>query len=147
MNLGKNVYKIKDNLYIKGNKVISYETIVAEIKGNELIENGRYTRTTSKHIHLISRILDLNIVPSKVKMKDSFYKHDYGVKCNSNFKTVIGAKASRVIFEKIKEGCSYEIAVAMSKSSIPKKDWEALDKKGISEDLIKGGSALGRILF
>jgi hypothetical protein len=42
--------KLRDNLFRRGNEIISYDTIVAHIEDDKLIEHGRYSRTTSKHI-------------------------------------------------------------------------------------------------
>ena len=67
--------KIKDNLYLVGNKVMSYETFVAEIRDGKLFENGKYSKTTSRHIKHIAEIFELTIVPSSEK--PSFNKLPY----------------------------------------------------------------------
>jgi hypothetical protein len=74
---------IKTNLFIvhndNGQKFIqSYETIVAEIIGNEIICYGKYSNTTTRHIKHIAQIMDKTIVESD--QKPYFKKFEYGVK-------------------------------------------------------------------
>jgi hypothetical protein len=51
--------RYKKNLRIKGNKVISYTTHVATIKGGYLLVHGYWSRTTSKHINHVASELGL----------------------------------------------------------------------------------------
>lgn len=139
-----NTYKIKENLFLKGDKVISYDTHVATVKGKQLIEKGKYSRTTGKHVALVARLLGLELVNSKASMKHTFDKYEYGVKCTVG-QYYISWKTTRKIFEMLKEGKSYDLTLAILKNSIPKKDWELLDGiEDINENLIKGASALNR---
>lgn len=75
-----NKYKVKNNLFVIGDKVISYETHVATIKGDKLIEGGKWSHTTSKHVRLVGRLLGLQVVDSK-KQK-CFYELPFGAKCS-----------------------------------------------------------------
>ena len=68
--------KLGPNLFRDGNNIISYETVVAQIKGNQLIELGKYSRTTSKHIHKVAALYGLDIVPAK--KKQPFYQFEMG---------------------------------------------------------------------
>jgi hypothetical protein len=70
--------KIKDNLFIEGENVISYETVVAKIDGKHLVELGKFSSTTSKHIKKVAELYDLTIVPSFDRPK--FEKLSYGTK-------------------------------------------------------------------
>jgi|TARA_R100000005_G_C4920701_1_gene154117 hypothetical protein len=54
--------KYKQNLTIKGNKVISYVTHVATIKGNELYQLGWWSVTTQKHINYVAKELNLTLI-------------------------------------------------------------------------------------
>jgi len=54
--------KYKQNLKIEGNKVISYITHVATIKGNELHQLGWWSVTTQKHINYVARELNLTLI-------------------------------------------------------------------------------------
>jgi len=57
-----NLSKYKQNLKIEGNKVISYVTHVATIKGNELHQLGWWSMTTQKHINYVARELNLKLI-------------------------------------------------------------------------------------
>jgi len=57
-----NLPKYKQNLRIEGNKVISYVTHVATIKGNELHQLGYWSKTTQKHINYVANELNLTLI-------------------------------------------------------------------------------------
>jgi len=57
-----NLTKYKQNLRIEGNKVISYVTHVATIKGNELHQLGYWSKTTQKHINYVANELNLTLI-------------------------------------------------------------------------------------
>ena len=70
--------KIGNNLFLQGNKVISYETHVADIEGESVQARGKYSSTTSKQMHRLASLLRLKLhVPNK---KQDFYRHEYGAK-------------------------------------------------------------------
>jgi hypothetical protein len=54
--------KYKENLKIEGDKVISYVTHVATIKGDELHQLGYWSMTTQKHINYVAKELNLNLI-------------------------------------------------------------------------------------
>jgi len=54
--------KYKQNLKIKGDKVISYVTHVATIKDDELHQLGYWGMTTQKHINYVAKELNLNLI-------------------------------------------------------------------------------------
>ena len=54
--------KYKQNLRIDGNNVLSYNTIVAKIEGNELYQLGDWIMTTQKHINYVADELDLILI-------------------------------------------------------------------------------------
>ena len=62
----------------------------------------------------------------------------------SCFGNPVSKKALNIIFDKMKSVASYPVALASSKNEIPKRDWDLLDKTGLSPDLEKGASTLGR---
>ena len=130
--------KVGDNLHISGNQVISYDTVVAEISGNSLIELGKYSRTTTKHIHKITDLFGLNLIRSN-KRRDDFHWYEYGVK--TKFDSALGVKATEQIAEIVREGASIENAIYLvDLTKIRKKDREELEyllsKKGISDEKI-----------
>lgn len=54
--------KYKQNLRIEGNKVFSYSTHVATIRGGQLIVHGWWSKTTSKHINRVADVYGLTKV-------------------------------------------------------------------------------------
>ncbi len=50
------------NLKQDGNNIISYTTIVAKIEGNDLIELGKWSATTSRHVSYAANELGLNLI-------------------------------------------------------------------------------------
>ena len=54
--------KYKQNLRKDGNKIISYTTHVATIKGNNLHQLGWWSVTTQKHINYAAKELNLNLI-------------------------------------------------------------------------------------
>ena len=54
--------KYKQNLKIEGDKVISYVTHVATIKGTELHQLGYWSMTTQKHINYVAKELNLELI-------------------------------------------------------------------------------------
>lgn len=54
--------KYKQNLRLEGDKVISYTTHVATIKGNELHQLGYWSMTTQKHINYVANELGLQLI-------------------------------------------------------------------------------------
>jgi len=71
------IYQLGENLFIKGDKVISYETHVASIKDNIIYEFGKFSRTTSKHISRVANILKLPV--KTVNKNVAFFKYEMGI--------------------------------------------------------------------
>lgn len=57
--------KVGHNMFVDGNKFISFTTHVATIEGDKLIENGKYSATTSKHVSKYAKTMGLEVVRSK----------------------------------------------------------------------------------
>lgn len=70
--------KIKPNLAIQDNYIISFATKVAEIHEDKIVELGKYSQITSKHIQYVSEQLKLPIV--KATNKPVFDKLPVGTK-------------------------------------------------------------------
>ncbi len=83
------IIKIKENLFLQGNKVFSYQTHVATIEGKKLIELGIFSKTTSKHISTVAYLYGLEVVATKKENKPSFDKLPYGVKINKEYLKVV----------------------------------------------------------
>jgi hypothetical protein len=54
--------RYKQNLTQQGNKIWSYSTHVATIKGNELHQLGWWSVTTQKHINYVAKELNLELI-------------------------------------------------------------------------------------
>jgi len=57
----KRLPKHRDNLCIIGDKVYSYRTHVATIDGGKLIEHGKWSQTTSRHVSYVASFYGLTI--------------------------------------------------------------------------------------
>jgi hypothetical protein len=56
--------KLFNNVFLDGNKVISYVTHVATIDKGRLVLNGIYSQSTSRQMSKVAQLLDLLIVRS-----------------------------------------------------------------------------------
>jgi len=56
----------------------------------------------------------------------------------------VSEESLRTILNKMKGGATYLVALAICKKDIDPLDWDKLEKKGISQDLEKGGSTLDK---
>ena len=54
--------KYKQNLKMEWGKVYSYNTHVATVEGDDLIQLGYWSQTTQKHINYAANELDLTLV-------------------------------------------------------------------------------------
>lgn len=54
--------KYLQNLSQQGEKIYSYNTHVATIKGSDLIQHGWWSVTTQKHINYVANELNLNLI-------------------------------------------------------------------------------------
>ena len=62
--------KVGHNMFVDGNKFYSFVTHVATIEGSKLIELGKYSATTSKHVRKFATMQGLEVVPAKNKVDD-----------------------------------------------------------------------------
>lgn len=58
---------LTEDLRMKNAGIQSYTTVVGFIKDGKVIENGKYSRTTGKHMSFIRAITELPVVSSKEK--------------------------------------------------------------------------------
>lgn len=70
--------KLKTNLAIIDGYIVSYETKVAKIKSDKIVELGKFSNTTSRHIRYAAQKLKLPIQHSTEKKQ--FEKLPYGTK-------------------------------------------------------------------
>lgn len=135
------IFKVRNNLFVVEDRIISYETEVAYIYDDSIKEKGKFSRTTTKHIQKVANLLGKRIISTPSKTKPDFYKHEMGIRID--YSNCLSPKATALIFEKIKKGIKLEIAIASLKNELPKKDW-ALLLPHIDPKIIKGANMLGR---
>lgn len=56
--------KFKQNLTVHNEKVFSYNSKVAIIAGENLLQLGYWSQTTQKHINYVARYFNLTIIKS-----------------------------------------------------------------------------------
>ncbi len=113
--------KITENLHVVGDRVISYDTNVAVIKNNTLVELGKWSRTTTKHICRVASLFGLKVIPAKDKKWPSYGWHEYGVK--SRIADSIGPDTSSKLAEIISSGVSFSDSIYfIDLNEIPKRD-------------------------
>jgi hypothetical protein len=117
--------KLRENLFRRGNEIISYDTIVAHIEDDKLIEHGRYSRTTSKHIGHVARIFNLSVVHAKNKER-GFYKYETG-EIKINIPGALSVKTSTSIAALMGTGSTFLQAVAVIEK-MPQKDLVIIDR-------------------
>jgi hypothetical protein len=117
--------KLRENLFRRGNEIISYDTIVAHIEDDKLIEHGRYSRTTSKHIGHVARIFNLSVVHAKNREK-GFYKYETG-EISISIPGALSVKTSTTIATLMGTGSTFLQAVAVIEK-MPQKDLVIVDK-------------------
>jgi len=117
--------KLRENLFRRGNEIISYDTIVAHIEDDKLIEHGRYSRTTSKHIGHVARLFNLSVVHAKNK-EQGFYKYETG-EISVNIPGALSVKTSTAIAALMGTGSTFLQAVAVIEK-MPQKDLAIIDK-------------------
>jgi hypothetical protein len=123
--------KITPSLFIKGNKIISYDTEVAVIKDGKIYEKARYSRTTTRHIGHVASVLRLPIVHST--NKGSFYRYEMG-EANCSMSDCFSVRTSTKILQAMGEGLIFIDALS-TVSQYPPKDKELLYKYLYKNDI------------
>lgn len=137
---------LDESLKMKNAGIQSYATMVGFIEDGKMVENGKYSRTTSKHMSLIRAITGLPVETSK--KRPFFYWHHDGVKIDHPY--AISPEASVVILKELSSGKTIFEAISVLEK-MKKKDLsltneilEGLDLKEKMESYrkIKGSFAL-----
>ena len=123
-------FKLGNNIFLQGNKIISYETHVADIKEGCIEARGKYSRTTTKQISRVASTLGLALHSSD-KRKD-FWKHEFGAKFSID--NCLSEKISTFIIGYMREKeldylrCSHEdmLPMLITIPNVGPKDWEIL---------------------
>jgi hypothetical protein len=74
--------KLFNNVFLDGNKVISYVTHVATIDKGRLVLHGIYSQSTSRQMSKVAQLLDLLIVRSAER--PDFDKLPVGIQLGKN---------------------------------------------------------------
>jgi hypothetical protein len=141
--------QIAQNLFLMGDKVISYETHVATVefyptslnRRPVLTTKGKYSRTTSKHIQRVRQMLDASLVDLAVKQ--SFYQFEFGAQCK--IPGSISPAGSSQIIEHLRQGNPMEVAVAMAAAVLPKSDQKKILE--MADDLPSLQNRIKRCMF
>jgi hypothetical protein len=137
---------LDDDLKMKNAGIQSYATMVGFIEDGKVTENGKYSRTTGKHMSFIRAITELPVISSKERRHFGWFWN--GVKIAHE--DSISPASSLSILKDLSGGKSFFEAVA-SLDTMKKKDLviaeEILEAKGLKEALthyrrIKGSFAL-----
>jgi len=130
-NMEQITLRIDDNLHLVGNRVISYETEVALIKEDAIYAYGKYSRTTSKQLGYLSRLVGrklLYALPSQ-KIPAGFYKYWKGCVPDLRIPDSVSPDSSRKILAWMGTGYDIVNATAAAWSTIKPVDHErALSK-------------------
>ena len=137
---------LDDDLKMKNAGIQSYTTMVGFIEDGKMTENGKYSRTTGKHLSFIRAITELPVISSKEKRHFGWLWD--GVKIAHE--DSISSASSISILKDLSKGKSFFEAIA-SLDTMKKKDLAIadyiLETKGLKEALvhyrrIKGSFAL-----
>ena len=109
------------------NRIISYDTVVAEIdfKKGVITPTGKFTRTTTNHISYVSNWLGLATEKTDKKRND-FYEYQQGVKIR--YSGALGEIASRKVVAGLKElkDLTLSLVDAYNQTSKRSRDLEVL---------------------
>lgn len=134
------------DLKMKNAGIQSYTTIVGFIEDGKVTENGKYSRTTGKHMSFIRAITELPVISSKERRHFGWLWDGVRIAHEDSISPV----SSLSILKDLSKGKSFFEAIA-SLDTMKKKDLaiaeEILEAKGLKEALvsyrkIKGSFAL-----
>ena len=134
------------DLKMKNAGIQSYTTIVGFIEDGKVTENGKYSRTTGKHMSFIRAVTELPVISSKERRHFGWLWDGVRIAHEDSISPV----SSLSILKDLSKGKSFFEAIA-SLDTMKKKDLaiaeEILEAKGLKEALlsyrkIKGSFAL-----
>ena len=134
------------DLKMKNAGIQSYTTIVGFIEDGKVTENGKYSRTTGKHMSFIRAVTELPVISSKERRHFGWLWDGVRIAHEDS----ISPGSSLSILKDLSKGKSFFEAIA-SLDTMKKKDFaiaeEILEAKGLKEALlsykkIKGSFAL-----
>lgn len=136
------IIKVRENLFIQENAIISYSTHVATIEENRIVELGKFSRTTGKQISSIAGILKMSITGTKEKGR--FFQLEFGAKCKPY--DCLSNKASQFAMEQMALGKSFLQAMCIIlKEKIKEDDREIIHsylQGNLGDSFLKVASAM-----
>jgi hypothetical protein len=136
------VIKVRENLFIQDSSIISYNTHVASIEENRIIQFGKFTRTTGKQISAIASMLKMRIQSNDERV--GFFKLEFGAKCDPG--NCLSNKASKLAMEQMTLGKSFLQAMCIIlKESIKQDDRELIHsylQGNLGDSFLKVASAM-----
>jgi ornithine carbamoyltransferase len=111
--------QLGSNHFLLGDTIVSYETEVAKIRDGKIQPNGKYSRTTTKHLHSAAWLLGLEIDRAAPKQQ-AFYELPYGTKTRRSEAITIGA--SRAILDTWRIVQDFDLAYALNWTSLNSMD-------------------------
>ena len=126
---------LDSDLRMKNAGIQSYTTIVGSIEDGKVVENGKYSRTTGKHMSFIRAITELPVISSKEKRHFGWFWDGVRIAHEDS----ISSASSLSILKDLSKGKSFFEAIA-SLDTMKKKDSaiaeEILEAKGLKEALV-----------
>ena len=136
------IIKVRENLFIQENAIISYNTHVATIEENRIVELGKFSRTTGKQISSIAGTLRMSITGTKEKV--GFFQLQFGAKCKPY--GCLSNKASQFAMEQMALGKSFIQAMCIIlKENIKQDDREIIHsylRGNLGDSFLKVASAM-----
>ena len=105
--------KVKENLHIVGDRVISYNTTVARIENGRLLRLGQWSRTTTKHINFVAQLMGLSVSPlPSCWIESSCYMLPFGAKVR--LEDSLSVSSSRHVAQRLNSELDLGWAIALS---------------------------------
>ena len=92
--------KISNNLHIIDGNIVSYTTVVGRLTSTGIVANGRYSRSTTKHVGRVAHATGLTIEYTNLE-KQLFSWYEYGANCKID--GALSPAASISILSKVKD--------------------------------------------
>ncbi len=92
--------KISNNLHVIDGNIVSYSTVVGKVTSTAILANGKYSRSTTKHVNSIAQATGLTI--KYVTVQQQWFSW-YGYGANCKIEGALSPEASTVILSKMRE--------------------------------------------
>lgn len=132
------------DLKFSGGEVLSYSTNVASIKKGKIQAKGKYSRTTSKHLYLLSHLLGFPIEIQSNKNQMGYYDwYEYGV--NISHPESLSSGTSIQILNIIKKGKENFFQIALDVTPSTRRDANSINEIIEDNDLTKLMNSMKKI--